>query len=98
MPEPLNPHWDEILKACGLSNVKALLTHCGPSSGALVKGLISELEDGPDRSYVQQWIAREEKEQQTKQERLDAKRYWWAQGMAIIALMVAILGWLFPHK
>jgi hypothetical protein len=100
MLESLNRYWDwdATLDARGLSAVKELLRQTGPGEGALVRGLGNTLEDMISRRYAEQWIARKESEQQTKRERLEARQHWWTRGIAIVALIVSILPWLFPNK
>ena len=53
---------------------------------------------GPYRNQVRQWLVWKDVEQQAHQERREARRDWWARGIALGALIVAILSWLFPHR
>jgi hypothetical protein len=98
MLESVDRHWDAILDARGLSAVKELLTQTGPGETALVRGLGNTLEDMIPRRYAEQWIAQKESEQQTTRERLEARQHWWTRAIAIAALIMSILPWLFPNK
>jgi hypothetical protein len=99
MAEDRNPRWGITLKNRTVEAVRGLLRRSpGTGEGTVVWGLGLPPEEMLTRSYTEQWAARQDAEHQRRRERREAKRDWWARGMAIAAVIVAILSWLFPYK
>jgi hypothetical protein len=99
MSEDRNARWEITLENRGVEAIRDLLrlSH-GTGEGAVVRGLGQRPEEMPTRGYTEQWVARQDAEHELWRERREAKRDWWARGMAIAAVIVAILSWLFPYK
>ena len=55
------------------------------------------------RAFAEDWLSRKDAERQTRLEQKQAVRDWWARGLAIAAVVVAIAmplltAWLFRGK
>ena len=99
MSDLSNQRWNATLEKRGADAVRELLrVSPGTGAGAVVSGLGDDVKDMPTRGYVEQWIAWREAEQRARQEQRDAKRDWWARGIAIAAALLSALAWLFPRK
>ena len=95
--------WLAAMERRGPEAVRHLLTHdTGPSEGASVR-VGAQVSEHMTRAFAEDWLSCKDIERQTQLEQKQAVRDWWARGLAIAAMVVAIAMplltvWLFRGK